>query len=71
METFDTLRQFNNKYPSKIYYCPNCKGNSINPYQCDNCNFQANNIANLNYIYHIKELNITDITLIPIERFKT
>ena len=68
MEIFETLREFNRTFPTKIYFCPNCKGNSTNPYQCEHCNFQSNNIANQNYTYHIKENNKTDTILIPIER---
>ena len=69
MEIFETLREFNNKYPTKTYTCPMCKSLTINPYQCDICNFQANNLTNLNYTYHIKELNLTDTTLYPNQKF--
>ena len=70
MQTFETLRQFNNTYPSKLYICPNCNKLSSNKYQCEFCNFQSNNIANQNFEYEIKELNLKEKILPPIETLK-
>ena len=70
MQTFETLRQFNNTYPSKLYICPNCKKLTSNKYQCEFCQFQSNNIANQNYEYEIKEMNLKEKILPPIETAK-
>ena len=70
MQTFETLRQFNNTYPSKLYICPNCKKLTSNKYQCEFCNFQSNNITNQYFEYEIKELNLKEKILPPIETMK-
>ena len=70
MEIFQTQREFNNTYPSKVYLCPNCRKITSNKYQCEFCNFQSNNIANQNFEYEIKELNLKDKILPPIETLK-
>lgn len=70
MEIFQTQREFNNAYPSKVYFCPNCKKITTKRYQCEFCNFQSNNLVNQNYEYEIKELNLKDKILPPIETLK-
>ena len=67
MQIFKSQREFNNAFPSKVFYCPNCNSLTSNKYQCEFCQFQANNIANQNYTYKIEETKETDIILIPIE----
>ena len=68
MEIFQNQREFNNKFPFGTYVCPNCNLITTNKYQCEFCNFQANNIANQNYQYEIQELNLKDTILPPLER---
>ena len=70
MKIYETQREFNNKFPSQVYFCPNCKSVTSNKYQCEFCNFQSNNIANLNFEYEIKELNLQEKILPPIESLK-
>ena len=70
MEIFQTQREFNNKFPSGLFICPACKKLTSNRYQCESCNFQSNNIANLNFEYEIKELNLKNKILPPIETLK-
>ena len=70
MQEFKTLREFNNKFPSKFYLCPNCKRIITNPQQCEFCFFQANNITNQNYKFKIQELNLIGKILPPIELYE-
>ena len=70
MKIFQTLREFNNQFPSKLFICPSCNKLTSNKYQCEFCNFQSNNIANLNGEYEIKELNLKDKILPPLETLK-
>ena len=40
---FNSYREFNNKFPTKLYICPMCNSLSDNPYQCPFCKCQSNN----------------------------
>ncbi len=66
-ETFKTQREFNNKFPTKIYKCPKCGHPSTNPYFCIYCKNQANNFIYEGYKYTINETGITEIIFQPIE----
>ena len=68
MESFKTQREFNNKYPTNLFICPNCSHASTNKYYCDNCSFQANNILNQSYEYEIQELNLKEKILPPLTK---
>lgn len=70
LEIFETLRQFNKRFPFGAYVCPNCKSITTNKYQCEFCNFQSNNITNQYFEYEIKELNLKEKILPPIETAK-
>ena len=37
IETFGTIRDFNKKFPSKLYICTRCEQLTPNPYYCINC----------------------------------
>ena len=68
-EEFATMREYNNKFPSKIYICPRCQGMTPNPHQCTRCNNQSTNFlfAHNTYSYNIKETGITETIFKPIE----
>lgn len=67
MEIFKTQREFNLKFPSKIYVCPNCLTLSDNPYICANCGNQSNNIFLKNYKYKIEQKGEVETIFPPIE----
>ena len=68
MEEFKTIRDFNNKFPSKIYICSKCKNMTTNPYQCTYCDNQSNNFfASETYTYKILETNTVQQIFKPIE----
>lgn len=69
MEEFKTIRDFNNKFPSKIYICSKCKNMTTNPYQCTCCDNQSNNFifASEAYTYKILETNTVQQIFKPIE----
>ena len=41
---FNNWREFNKKFPSKLYVCSACGSLTDNPYFCNNCQNQANNL---------------------------
>ncbi|MBQ8476461.1 hypothetical protein IJ531_05305 [bacterium] len=49
MEIFDNEREFNKKYPSKIYICSSCAQFTSNPDICIHCSAQGNTLFNYNY----------------------
>lgn len=56
VEIFETRREFNKKFPSKLYVCSRCGKMIANPYHCTLCGWQANGLfKDLNYRYIIKE----------------
>lgn len=71
-EEFATVRDFNKKFPSKIYICSRCKSLVPNPYQCNICECQSNNFLFLDksYEYIIKGEKQTNRIFIPIEMEK-
>lgn len=68
-EEFETIRDFNRKFPSKLYICPSCRKMTPNPYKCINCGMQATNLlfANETYTYKILETNTVQQIFKPIE----
>lgn len=69
MDEFETIRDFNIKFPSKIYICSKCKNMTTNPYQCNCCDNQSNNFifTTETYTYKILETNTTHQIFKPIE----
>lgn len=68
-EEFATIREFNKKFPSKLYICSRCQGLSVNPYYCTNCNNQSNSLLFMHntYTYTIKDIGLTNTIFRPIE----
>ena len=68
-EIFETQRQFNNKFPSKLYTCSKCGTLTDNPYLCITCKNQSNNffLTEHTYKYKILETGITEEIFKPIE----
>lgn len=57
-EVFETRREFNNRFPSKLFLCSKCKTMTAGPFICKECGHQANGIfkdINDTYKYIIKE----------------
>lgn len=72
MQEFVTIRDFNKKFPGKIFICSRCQGMTQNPHQCTRCGNQSTNFlfANNTYSYTIKEYGITETIFKPIEVFR-
>lgn len=71
-EEFKTEREFNNKFPTKMYICSRCGSLTDNPYQCRECENQSNNFTLIDesYQYTILENGKTELIFKPIELFK-
>ncbi|MDY6358463.1 MAG: hypothetical protein SPL73_05635 [Cyanobacteriota bacterium] len=67
MEVFKTQREFNNKFPSKMYICPKCSMLTFDKYLCKNCKNQSNNFVFRGYTYTILKTGVTETIFIPIE----
>lgn len=69
IETFGTIRDFNKKFPSKLYICTRCRQLTPNPYYCINCENQSNNFMYRDgiYKYQIMETSIAGEIFEPIE----
>ena len=69
-ETFKTQREFNNKFPTKMYICSNCGQLSDNKYYCSRCQWRADGLfrtMNRGYKYKILETGVTEEIFKPIE----
>ena len=44
IETFKTVREFNNKFPSKFYICALCGKMIQDKYLCNYCGFRADGL---------------------------
>lgn len=68
-EEFETIREFNIKFPSKIYICSRCGSLVSDPYHCIQCDNQNNNFLYIDktYSYSIKENNKSERIFKPIE----
>ena len=71
-EVFETQREFNNRFPTKMYICSRCGALTDNPYQCRQCFNQATNFALTDkaYKYTILETGIKEEIFTPIELLK-
>lgn len=70
VDVFETIREFNNKYPSKFYICSNCGTLTQNKYNCQKCNWRADGLLktmNNGYKYTILETGLTEEIFKPIE----
>lgn len=65
---FNSDREFNKNFPSKLYVCSLCGKLTSNPFFCTNCENQSNNIfyASNTFFFQIGNKNITQI-FTPIE----
>ncbi|MDO5306866.1 MAG: hypothetical protein Q4E83_03815 [bacterium] len=72
VEIFETQREFNKKFPSKLYICSQCGNLTPNPYHCRSCNNQSNNflLTEKTYQYKILETGISNTIFVPIEKEK-
>lgn len=72
VEIFETVREFNKKFPSKIYICSRCGNLTSNPYQCRSCDNQANNflLQDKTFSFKILETGVEKTIFIPIEKEK-
>lgn len=72
VEIFETRREFNNKFPSKLFLCSKCGTMTPNQFYCTGCGQQANGIfkdTNRTYKYIIaEESEEMNEIFIPIER---
>jgi len=68
-EVFETKRDFNKKFPGKVYICFWCNQLTTNPNICTNCGRQANTLMeNKGFKYKIKSESEQIITIFkPIE----
>lgn len=68
-EEFATVRDFNKRFPSKLYICPRCKSLITDPYICIQCDNQNNNFlyTDNTYSYSIKETGKTERIFKPLE----
>ena len=60
IEVFKTQREFNNKFPSKIYICSNCGKMTTDKMNCNYCGWRADGLLKTwgkGYKYIIEELS--------------
>lgn len=72
-EIFQTKREFNKKFPSKLYICCNCGTLTNDKYICPKCGWLAYGLFqtdNKGYKYTILEENLTEEIFKPIEILK-
>lgn len=70
-EKFETEREFNLRFPSKIYICSNCGALTDNALECKRCKWRADGLfktAGKGYRYTIEETGITKEIFRPIEK---
>jgi DNA-directed RNA polymerase subunit RPC12/RpoP len=72
-DIFNTEREFNNKFPNKLYICSNCGQLTDNRYTCSRCGWRADGLFKTmgnGYKYTIAETGITEEIFLPIELYK-
>lgn len=72
-ETFKSHREFNKKFPTKMYRCTNCGNLTDNKYTCIKCGWRADGLLKTwgkGYKYTIEETGITEEIFTPIELLK-
>ena len=58
VEVFESRREFNKKFPSRLYICSRCEKMTASPFYCIECGQQSNGIfkeTNSTYKYTITE----------------
>ena len=68
--TFKTEKEFNEKFPSKLYVCPYCKNLSEDKYSCKKCGYRADGFfktMDKGFIYTIEETGKTEEIFKPVE----
>ncbi len=67
-EEFETVREFKQRFPSKLYVCSRCGNLTTDPFICTSCSNQSNGFLYTDtYIYTIKETGETAQIFRPIE----
>lgn len=72
-ETFNTQREFNNKFPTKMFICTNCGQLTDDKYTCSKCGWRADGLLKTwgkGYKYTILETGVTEEIFKPIELLK-
>ena len=72
-ETFKSYREFNEKFPTKLYKCTNCGQLLNDKYSCVNCGWRADGLfktMDKGYKYTIEDMNFTEEIFTPIELLK-
>lgn len=72
-ETFATIREFNNKFPTKMYICCSCGQLTDNKYTCSRCGWRSDGLLKTwgkGYKYTILETGETEEIFKPIELLK-
>lgn len=70
IEIIQTIREFNNKFPSKLFICSNCNQLINDKYTCNKCNWRADGLLKTmdkGFKYKILETGITEEIFKPIE----
>lgn len=69
-EIFETQREYNKKFPNKLYICTNCGTLTDDKYNCPKCHWRADGLfktMDKGYKYTILETGITEEIFTPIE----
>ena len=71
VEVFETERDFNKKFPGKLYVCPHCGSSTTNPYTCTECRYQITGFLHPDKVYAYK-IGSGEVTKIfkPVEIFR-
>jgi hypothetical protein len=72
-EVFATQREFNKKFPTKMFMCSNCNAPVPDRYECMYCGWRADGLLKTwgkGYKYTILETGITEEIFKPIELLK-
>ena len=72
-EVFKTKREFNKRFPSKMYICTNCGQLTDDKYTCSKCGWRTDGLLKTQgkgYKYTILETGITEEIFTPIELLK-
>lgn len=59
-EIFKTKREYNKKFPSRLFICTNCGALTTSEYLCHSCGWRSDGLLktmNLGYKYIIKEIS--------------
>ena len=71
-EIFKSYREFNKKFPTKMFKCTNCGTLTTDKYYCVKCGWRADGLLKTwgkGYKYTIEDEGITEEIFTPIELF--